>query len=214
MARIIYNKNYTPIYLFIHVAKTGGTFFRESLNYFGVPNKETGDFNIEDHYSYSEVIEKHPEYKTLPAFGFVRRPSDWILSRYLYAKKTNFIEKCKYNEEARNHWMYSVWDDHIDTFLYNVIWKNPNVASNYFSKMLNGCYVARLEELEKRLDHVLSVVFNKKASQIESNYKNNIFNRKNILKPEIKRSTANLLTNINIIEIDFCNKYDYQVLHL
>lgn len=133
MARIIREK-----YLFIHCAKTGGTFLREVLNHFGVPNKETGDFAIEDHYSFKQVMAAHPEHSKLKSFGFVRHPVGWYRSRWAYAKLTHFGYKLNFIEAARQHWMAGVWSEDLNEFVENTLLKYPDgIAWTYFNDMLS-----------------------------------------------------------------------------
>lgn len=144
MARIINNKH-----LFIHVAKTGGTFVREVLNYYGVPNWESGAFEIEDHYSISQVLEAHPELKSLKSFGFVRHPVSWYRSRWAYAKMTYFKEKCHFIPEARQHWMYPVWSDDLNRFVENTLFEYPHIATTYFQNMLGPFDRSGLARVDK-----------------------------------------------------------------
>jgi hypothetical protein len=131
MARIIDDK-----LLFIHVAKTGGTFVRETFNYYGVPNRETGVYETEDHYSLSDVLKYHDECRKYLSFGFIRHPADWVQSRWLWAMETNFQEKLQYSEEARQHWMAEVFAPEVELFAENILNRMPGIATKYFKNML------------------------------------------------------------------------------
>src|SRR5687767_914806 len=111
MARLINNKA-----LFIHSAKTGGTFLREALNRFGVPNYEVGV----KHDPYTQFTQYSDR------FGFVRHPVTWIRSRWAYATLTYFPQKIHYMPEAQAHWMAKVWDDDINKFVEKTLEAYPD----------------------------------------------------------------------------------------
>lgn len=124
MARLINNQA-----IFIHSAKTGGTFFREVLNRFGIKNHEIGS----KHSKWDEFVDMG-----LPMFGFVREPISWYRSRWAYSMLTHFGEQLKYNEDARKHWMAKVWSDDLNLFVENTLKFYPNgIACEYFDRMLN-----------------------------------------------------------------------------
>jgi len=128
MARLINNE-----ILFIHIAKTGGTLFRDYINAFGIPNIEVG----EKHQSLKAVQDSHPHISFDRAIGFIRLPHTWYRSRWAYAKMTYFKEKIKYMPEAQRHWMAKVWDDDLNVFVSNTLQAHPNgIATEYFSDML------------------------------------------------------------------------------
>lgn len=140
MARVINDR-----YIFIHIAKTGGTFFRESLNYFGVRNYEIGI----KHAAYDP--ETHGKYIPI---AFVRHPLSWYLSRWRYAVMTRFKEKTQYNSEARAHWMARVWHDDFATFcgkIANSEEFKDGKAWTYFNQMIpvehHGGFIYRYENL-------------------------------------------------------------------
>lgn len=116
--------------LFIHIAKTGGTFFREALKKFKIPCVEI----CGKHSSYGEIHSR--PYRT--TIGFIRDPVDWYQSRWNYAKHTSFIDKVKEgNQDAARHWMASVWSDNIDRFVINTLHRYPEgIAQTYFAGML------------------------------------------------------------------------------
>lgn len=128
MARLINNK-----ILFIHSAKTGGTFVRETINRYGIPNYEVGP----KHASYHDIIKAYPEYANLSSFGYVRNPLTWYKSRWAYGMMTYFGEKIKYMPEAMNHWMAPVWSNDLNMFVYNTLNRYPHgIAWEYFNRML------------------------------------------------------------------------------
>jgi hypothetical protein len=144
MARLINNK-----LLFIHCAKTGGTFFREMINSVGIPNIEVGA----KHDSFNKIIKENPEMEFKECFGFVRHPVTWYRSRWAFAKMSFFKEKLQFNTEAQNHWMAKVWDDDLNQFIVNTLDQYPfGIASKYFNDMLgifNGsnCVAHKYENL-------------------------------------------------------------------
>jgi len=163
MARLI-NHNQ----LFIHTAKTGGTFFREALNHFGIPNREIA----EKHSPLSEVsrvIHDSVEPPTIKnVFGFVRNPLTWYRSRWAYAVMTNFGHKLAafpLVHPVHNHWMAKVWSEDLNTFVENTLKFYPNgIAFEYFDKMLeigrwkeSGVDVYRYENLVYATASILSV---------------------------------------------------------
>jgi hypothetical protein len=155
MARVIENK-----LVFVHVAKTGGTFVREAVNYLGYKNWETGPFEEHDHIPVSAIPE---QYKHLPTFGVVRRPFEWICSRWKWAKYTEFGERIKFMKSARAHWMADVWSEDLNQFLFNVINKRPGIAVEYQYGMLgignlnqDVSHILRTENLAEELSSLLA----------------------------------------------------------
>lgn len=142
MARVIDNK-----YIFIHAAKTGGTFFRECLNRFGIPNWEVGI--------------KHASIKDTPAMPLipiviVRHPISWYRSRWRYGMMTYFGEKIKYMPEAKEHWMARVWSNSYESFVRRTLDEYPQgIASEYFNKMVGGMYPLNTWKYEQLNDHIL-----------------------------------------------------------
>jgi len=127
MARIINDD-----LIFIHVAKTGGTFFKEIINYNGIRNYETGEEINHKHIGYTELIEDYPNHTY---FAFIRKPHEWLISRYAYACKTDFGDKIKVLKSAQSHWMADVWDNSLNGFIKNVIKKCPDIPTTYFNDM-------------------------------------------------------------------------------
>lgn len=128
MARVINDRH-----LFIHSAKTGGTFLRETINRYGIPNYEVGG----KHSSFKEIVTNNPELRKLRSFGYVRNPLTWYRSRWAYGMMTYFGDKIKYMPEAFNHWMAPVWSSDLNMFVYNTINYYPHgIAYKYFNDML------------------------------------------------------------------------------
>ena len=126
MARIIEDK-----LLFIHVAKTGGTYIKELLSANGIKHKETGEERIHDHISYAEIKNS---FKQKP-FAIIRSPHKWIVSRHSWAVLTEFNFKMKVQPTAKEHWMAKVWDDNVIKFAENIIDIMPDIPTVYFNKM-------------------------------------------------------------------------------
>lgn len=128
MARVINDRH-----LFIHSAKTGGTFLRETINRYGIPNYEVGG----KHSSFKDIITTNPELKKLRSFGYVRNPLTWYRSRWAYGMMTYFGDKVKYMPEAYNHWMSVVWHNNLNQFVENTLRMYPDgIAFRYFNDML------------------------------------------------------------------------------
>lgn len=145
MARIIQEK-----FLFIHCIKTGGTFFKEVLSYYGVPNRETGDFSqkyfplmMEEHYGLSKVYELHPETKELISFGFVRNPITWYKSKWAHGVMSDFGLKLKVLPDAQAHRMAPVWSDDFNQFVANCIEHYPEGECTYHFKTMLGLFTGK-----------------------------------------------------------------------
>lgn len=158
MARLINDQH-----LFIHSAKTGGTFFREALNNFGIPNRELGP----KHAGWKELMPEKNEFKSV--FGFVRHPVTWYQSRWAYGRMTYFGEKVKYMPEAQRHWMADVWDNDLHKFVENILKIFPyGIAYDYFDSILNisnwktsGIEIYRYENLIYGTASILSTIGNR-----------------------------------------------------
>lgn len=125
MARLINDK-----YLFIHIAKTGGTFFREALNACGVPSIEVGA-------KHASWLDLKTDYEWAIPVMFIRHPVSWYRSRWRYAKMTYFKEKLRYMPEAQKHWMAPVWHDDYYHFVERTLKHYPGgIATDYFEQMM------------------------------------------------------------------------------
>lgn len=153
MARLITHRNGKKT-VFIHAAKTGGTFFREQLNKYGVKNEEIG--------------EKHDDYKRVMAlldvdvnmFGFIRHPFSWYVSRWAYAKMTYFYQKLQafpIEHPIHKHWMADTWNDNLNTFIDTTTQLYPDgVCTEYFNKMFGDVVdVHRYEDIKTSTGHLL-----------------------------------------------------------
>lgn len=145
MARLINNQ-----FIFIHSAKTGGTFFREVLNRFGIPNYEVGD----KHSKWTEFID-YPQ----PMFGFVREPISWYRSRWAYAMLTQFGHQLAYNEGAKAHWMAPVWSEDLNVFVERTLQRyQDGVATEYFDRMLNILSKYNNQVIIHRMEDMTAVI--------------------------------------------------------
>lgn len=150
MARLINNE-----LLFIHIAKTGGTFFREMINSMGIPNIEVGG----KHQKLEEIQNNMPELEYERAIAFIRLPHTWYRSRWAFAKMSYFKEKINYMPEAQKHWMAKVWDDDLNVFVENTLLKYPQgIATEYFSEMLKNPIVpVSILKYENIIDEIKKV---------------------------------------------------------
>jgi hypothetical protein len=172
MARLINREQ-----LFIHTAKTGGTFFREALNYFGVPNYEVA----EKHSSAKEAEQQLYKYNiddwypVKMIFGFVRNPITWYRSRWAFAKMTYFFHKLENfpaTHPVHKHWMAQVWHDDLNVFVEKTLQMYPEgIAYDYFNRMLqinkwktSGIKIYRYENLVYDTAAILSSTLNKSIS--------------------------------------------------
>jgi hypothetical protein len=149
--------------LFIHVPKTAGSYIRSFMPSLGLQCRESGQFEIEDHFSISQVLIAHPELGDRFSFGFVRHPVAWIASRYFYAVKTNFGEKMNRQTDAAAHWMASCWADDVDSFVDRCLERHPGIATRTMFTLLglwtkNPVYfVGRTEKLHNDLIKSISL---------------------------------------------------------
>lgn len=140
MARLIDNK-----ILFIHLAKTGGTFFREAINFAGISNKEVG----RKHFGWEQLINLFPPdvWKDLTKVAYIRHPITWYRSRWAFGMMSYFGYKIQYMPEAKDHWMAKVWSEDLNLFVENTLREYPRgIATEYFDEMLGG-----LDDAHKRL---------------------------------------------------------------
>lgn len=200
MARIIEDK-----LLFIHVAKTGGTFVRESLGYIGMRNYETGLFEEHDHIGIMDKeLDKFRAH--LISFGVVRKPFEWLVSRWKWGMYTEFGEKIKCDCSARKHWMADVWSNDLNTFLFNVTNKRKGIATEYMFTMLglggpwHVDHVLTCENLNSGLEFLYKKYFDRDVADILTKvpkYKERPFDTSNLLpflKPEIEAQNHELIT--------------------
>jgi hypothetical protein len=163
----------TANHLFIHVPKTGGTTVRAMFRELGLNPRESGPFEIEDHYTLPQIAAAHPE--LLPGrvtFGFVRHPVAWLKSRWAWAMTSGFGAKLEREAEAANHWMASCWSDDFDDFVAAYLERFPGIATQTMFKALGlwsavpAGYIGRTERLVSDVEAVLGMgneTFNRRA---------------------------------------------------
>lgn len=172
MAKIIENK-----LLFIHIAKTGGTFIKEVLSVNGFKHYESGDELVHDHISYNDVIKVNPELTKLIPFAIIRKPHEWILSRHSWAMKTEFNYKIKAQPTAQKHWMAKVWDDDPIKFVENTVNECPNIPTIYFNNMANILFENNVNIfLTEKMDDCLNFIEEHTGKKI---LERNVLNAKN-----------------------------------
>jgi hypothetical protein len=119
-----------PDGLFIHVPKTGGTWVRAAIAAAGIPNHESGPFEIEDHYGVPDF--KHANRLDLLSrfsFGFVRNPVAWLKSRWAWAVLSDFPAKIPVEPAAAAHWMASCWSDCFEEFVAKSLDACPGICT-------------------------------------------------------------------------------------
>lgn len=127
----------TPKALFIHVPKTGGTFVRAALQASGIPCRETGPFEVEDHYGIDEVRAAHPDDLVgRLSFGFVRHPVTWLKSRWAWGVLSGFASAMQTNPAAARHWMASCWSNDFSEFVEQTLERQPGIAGRTMLAML------------------------------------------------------------------------------
>tara|TARA_R110002126_G_scaffold191071_2_gene339202 strand:+ start:761 stop:1372 length:612 start_codon:yes stop_codon:yes gene_type:complete len=196
MARVISDK-----LLFIHVPKTGGTFVRELINLQGLCNYETGLFEEHDHKGISDL----QDFKNLVSFGIIRKPYEWIISRWKWGIYTEFEQKVKGGTKAKEHWMADVWSNDINEFLFNTINKRSGIAEetmfnllqigkpnqvNYILKAENLKYdliKLFIDELNVDLTNNFNKIKNNKTLNLNDNIKFPFF------KEQIEKQNLNLI---------------------
>lgn len=204
MARIIEDK-----LLFIHVAKTGGTFVREIISRIGLCNYENGVLDDHMHDSFQDCINQSPEYKNLVSFGFVRMPADWIESRWRWAMATHFYDKMKYVPKAKEHWMADLFDLDINKFAQNILTNKPRIPSEYFTQMLSlnspddpvqypVTHVCVYEDLISELDRIFSM---------HLNWKFNLHKIPSFKEKDVRNKFTQHITPSLQDEINFCNRW-------
>lgn len=123
--------------LFIHVPKTGGSSVRAMLLAAGLAPRESGSFEVEDHYGLPELRAAHPGIDAgLLTFGFVRHPVAWLQSRWAWAVVTGFAEKIGREPAAAQHWMAGCWSDRFEEFAARYLERYPGICSQTAFRML------------------------------------------------------------------------------
>jgi len=154
----------TRRHLFIHVPKTGGTTVRAIFEELGLGPRESGRFEVEDHYTLPQIAAAHPELLAgRVTFGFVRHPVDWMKSRWAWAVRSEFADKIARDAEAANHWMASCWSDDFEEFVAAYLERFPGIATQTMFKALGlwsgrpAGYIGRTERLVESVAAALTL---------------------------------------------------------
>lgn len=119
-----------PNGLFIHIPKTGGTWVRAAIAAAGIPSRESGPFEVEDHYGVHDFQrEGRLEELARFSFGFVRHPVSWLKSRWAWAVVSGFPAKIKTEPAAASHWMAGCWSDRFEEFAAASLDRCPGICT-------------------------------------------------------------------------------------
>lgn len=130
--------------VFIHVAKTGGTWVSELLKQSGLVVGETRD----PHASLAETVLEIPTAGSLPSFAFVRHPITWWKSYWSY--------KVKVGWDPKNRVDSTCTADKFETFIRNVLDRHPGYLSRRYWEMTQGVtFIGRFEALRESLMEIL-----------------------------------------------------------
>jgi hypothetical protein len=123
--------------LFVHVPKTGGSSVRAILPIVGIRARESGPFEVEDHYGLPELRAAHPGIDDgLLTFGFIRHPVAWLQSRWAWAVVTGFAAKTEWEPAAAQHWMAACWSDRFEEFAARYLERYPGIYTQTAFRML------------------------------------------------------------------------------
>jgi hypothetical protein len=133
---------------------------RRVLPLAGIECRESGLFDIEDHYGIDSVRAAHPEIVNRITFGFVRHPVAWIKSRWAYAIESGFPAKSIRQPDAAAHWMATCWDNNFIAFVEKYLERHPGIATRTMFSMLGIWtrpvdFIGKTESLRNDLKHIL-----------------------------------------------------------
>src|SRR6266404_5327839 len=109
--------------IFIHVAKTGGTWISELLRQSGLIVAETKD----PHASCSETVLEFPSASGLLSFAFVRHSITWWKSYWSYKMKVGWDPKNRVDSTCAA--------ERFETFIRNVLDRHPGYLSRRYWEM-------------------------------------------------------------------------------
>lgn len=163
--------------LFLHVPKTGGTTVRLAMAAAGLEVRESGVFDVEDHYSLAEVRAAHPGIDDgRLTFGFVRHPAAWLRSRWAWAVVTGFGDKIRTQPDAAAHWMAQCWSGDFHRFVSAYLDRYPGICTQTMFRILGlwcerpAIFVGKTEALASDLAIALEMAdesFDPRALNVE-----------------------------------------------
>lgn len=130
--------------VFIHIAKTGGSWVAELLRQQGLVAAATA----RSHVNFKETISEVPAAAGLPSFAFVRHPVTWWKSYWAYRMKTGWDPNHPVDKVSQSE----VFED----FIRKMLDRAPGYLSRRYREMTEGVtYIGRFEALRESLMEIL-----------------------------------------------------------
>lgn len=130
--------------VFIHIAKTGGSWVAELLRQQGLVTAATG----RSHVNLQQTISEVPSATGLPAFTFVRHPVTWWKSYWAYRMKTGWDVNHPVDKVSQS--------DVFEDFIRKMLELQPGYLSRRYREMTEGItYIGRFEALRESLMEIL-----------------------------------------------------------
>lgn len=147
-------------FVFVHVMKTGGTWVREVITRHAPP-----EWRVDERPSHPSILDAGPlEGKT--AFGFVRNPWEWHVSRYFFYSSHFWNHTGGYAQPERKWddgerwWARNVADRDIRAGITRAVHARPRLQDRWTEQLCDEsgaliCQVGRLESIRTDLARFL-----------------------------------------------------------
>jgi len=145
-------------FVFIHIPKTGGQFFREVVSRLKIPHHEFGDRSVPLNLRYHQALSELPTAVTKDrfVFGFVRNPLTWVVSRWAWnlQRKGPDFGQMRFDQGHRDSLAFVRKDfsEYLDLMLAH----RPNTPTiEMWDKLTGTKNIYRFEELQPSIVSIL-----------------------------------------------------------
>ena len=197
----------TDKFVFIHVPKTGGEFFRLVVKQLGIPHDETGNpkkerMGLRRHHGIERVPEKLRRDRLV--FGFVRHPVTWLMSRWSwYMWRKGPAAAMRRFESGRRDACAMVrrnFAEYVDLVLGHC----PDAPTKEMLGRLGDARVYKYEDLEESITRVLvELGYRVPKGFVASLPRRNVSRAKGAY-------TADQPARILEANADFCTRFGYE----
>jgi len=142
----------TDKFVFIHVPRTGGMFFRDVVSRLGIPAREHGDPRTPNRIQFHQPLPEIPAeiLRDKLTFGFVRHPLTWLISRWQFDHAGRSADL---SSNGTAGYMSPFWGE----FISDVVNRCPDAPTKEMLGLVEGAArIFKYEDLTESISTVLA----------------------------------------------------------